>query len=133
MRDIYVGPTLLVLVILAGACGCGHAGGPVRLASVRRMELSQELLSIEFDKEGLRQELQSSSIRGRANRLEQVEKLSQHIAFVAELLKRSGEEASMEARVGYNLAALSLSLIRIDWEATVRGIGGVARTKCNSG
>lgn len=95
-----------------------------------RAETAATLLRIELDTRLLRLRADDPSLPHYTARMNALDALLAHIAVTTRFLEENRLHA---ARVGTDLAGITYDLMRTDHEASVRQVGGSARTSCNGG
>jgi hypothetical protein len=121
------GVALLCALVFSG---CGREALPPQTRPLVNSEIAAELLKIELDTRALRHQADDVVFRHYTARLDAMDALLAHIARTARFLATGNSRA---AEVGTQIAGVTYDLMRVDFEATIRGISGVTRRECNQG
>jgi len=122
-----------VLALLA----CEHAGDlPEKIQFRSKREAAAGLLQVELQLASMEDFLENTpAIRGRQDRLDAIQFIRAHIArcegWLAET--ETDQRQLAAAHVGLDLAGVGYDLIRVDLEATLRQLSGLARPAGNAG
>jgi len=120
-----------VLALLA----CEHAGdlpGKIQLRSKR--ESAAGLLQVELQLATMEDFLENTpAIRGQQDRLDAIRFIRAHITRCEGWLAETDQRHLAAAHVGLDLAGVGYDLIRVDLEATLRQLSGLARPAGNAG
>lgn len=128
-------PLRLVLILALLACGHLHEGREEIQPRTRR-ESAAGLLQVELQLASLEDFLQRMpGIPDGQNRIAAIRFLRTHIARCARWLAEEDQDRRRlaAAHVGLDLAGVGYDLIRVDLEATLRHLGGLARRSSNAG
>ncbi|HYV46162.1 MAG TPA: AHH domain-containing protein [Myxococcaceae bacterium] len=126
---------LAFCLLLAAGCEHGTSDPPAPLEHPEPTALAEDVLRLELEAQELRP--LARALAGRSFGEDSVNALESHLAVTASLLL-SGEgrpegDARTAAEIGVSAAGLYYDLLRVDLEATARGMSAIPRSNCNRG
>src|SRR5262249_46482471 len=121
-----------LIVVLGILLACEHGTGEPPVQHLEPTTLAEEVLRLELEAQALRP--LARALAGRSFGENSIGTLEAHLAVTAAvLLADEGQpdgDARTAAEVGLSAAGLFYDLLRVDLEATARGMSAIPRSNC---